>query len=86
MSGVLEACPHCGGTSGLYLTYHQTYNQYFGWDGLNLGPSEEDGPIPKIARCMDCQKQVTKQARQIHPFNNYGGGIGVHNDMGETIL
>ena len=86
MSEEIEACPHCGGTSGLYVTYQQSYEQHFRWDGENLGPTEEDGPMPKIAKCSDCRKQVTKLARQIKPWNDYRFGMGKVFDMGNAIM
>ena len=80
-----QACPHCGGTTGLYVTYHQVYSQQFAWDGYNLGPSDTTGPAPRIARCLECHKQVTKLAKIILPYNLYRDRLKQY-DMGESIL
>jgi hypothetical protein len=59
----MNACPKCGGTSGIKWTEHQVEHQYLAdWAGgaasVDCTLTTYTRPRSQYAKCMDCNKRV----------------------------
>lgn len=82
-----NGCPLCAGISGVYVTYKQTRDQQFYWNGENMGATDPEGSVPRTVRCLDCRQPVTRYVKNIRPFNIYNRiTMDRVYDMGDSIL
>ena len=57
----IEKCPHCGSTDGVYSKEVMRYDQYYDYNGEEIGSSE--GISWKYRKttplyCIDCHKRI----------------------------